>query len=116
MERLYGKAYAKEVFERLHGLDREFNAMVQKIAYDSFWAKPGLNLRDRSLITIAALIAGGKEEQTKIHMRGFLRSGGTYNELRAAIIHLVVYCGFPSAMNAFAALKSIPDPRQRRRS
>lgn len=112
MQRLYGEAYAKDVFERLQFLDREFNELVQEVAYERFWSRPGLTVRDKSLVTIAALIASGKEEQTKIHMRGFLKSGGTYNELRSAIIHLTVYCGFPAAMTAFAALRSIPDPRK----
>ena len=111
MDRLYGKSGAKEVFDRLHHLDREFNDLIQQIPYDQFWSRPGLSIRDKSLVTIVALIASGKEEQTKIHMRGFLKNGGTYNDLRNIIIHLSMYCGFPTAMNAFAALKSIPDNR-----
>ncbi|HUP56705.1 MAG TPA: carboxymuconolactone decarboxylase family protein [Bdellovibrionota bacterium] len=115
MDRLYGKAYAKEVFFRLAELDREFNELIQEIPYDRFWSRPELSIRDKSLVTIAALVATGREEQTRIHMRGFLKAGGTYNELRNAIIHLAVYCGFPAAMNAFAALKGIPDPRGKSR-
>jgi 4-carboxymuconolactone decarboxylase len=113
MKDLYGEKYSKEVFERLDYLDRELNNLIQEVPYGMFWSRPGLSLRDKSLVTIAALIAQGRDEQTKIHMRGFLKSGGTMNELRNALIHLAVYCGFPAALNGFAALRSIPDPRRR---
>ena len=107
MDNLYGKKYAKYVFLRLEKLDPDFNSLTQSIAYDTIWAREGLKIREKSLITIAALIAMGKEEQTKIHMRGFLRSGGTEKELRNVLIHLSVYCGFPAAMNGLDALKDV---------
>src|SRR5581483_8403101 len=72
MDELYGKEVADKVYNRLQELDPELNEVVQKIAYDHFWARPGLNIRDKSLVTVASLIAMGKEEQTKIHMNGFL--------------------------------------------
>ena len=112
MVELYGDQHSKEVFDRLHYLDRELNELIQKVPYDLFWSRGGLSTRDKSLVTISALIALGREEQTKIHMRGFLKSGGTMNELRNAIIHLAIYCGFPAALNGFQALRSIPDPRK----
>lgn len=107
MRTLYGPSYAKDVFRRLEYLDPELNKIIQEIPYDAFWSREGLNLRDKSLITVAALIAMGKEEQTKIHMRGFLHSGGTVSEIRNMLIHLAVYCGFPVVMNGFAALRDI---------
>ncbi len=114
MRQLYGEGYSKEVFDRLDYLDRELNGLIQEVPYDLFWSREGLSLRDKSLVTIAALIAMGREEQTKIHMRGFLKSGGTFNELRNTLIHLSIYCGFPAALNGFSALRSIPDPRRRK--
>ncbi|MBI4668195.1 MAG: carboxymuconolactone decarboxylase family protein [Elusimicrobia bacterium] len=109
MDKLYGPKYAQHVFRRLEELDPELNRITQEIPYDVFWAREQLSIRDKSLVTVAALIAMGKEEQTKIHMRGFLRSGGTVNDLRNVLIHLAVYCGFPAAMNGFAALKEVTE-------
>ncbi|MBI4372047.1 MAG: carboxymuconolactone decarboxylase family protein [Elusimicrobia bacterium] len=107
MDRLYGTGYSEEVFQQLEKLDPAFNDIVQQFAYGEIWARSGLSIRDKSLVTIAALIALGKEEQTKIHIRGFLRSGGTVAELKSVLIHLVVYCGFPAAMNGFSALQIV---------
>lgn len=112
MTSLYGKDYAQKVYERLEELDPELNQVIQGVAYDQFWSRDGLSIRDKSLITVASLIATGKAEQTRIHMTGFLNSGGSIDELRNALIHLAVYCGFPAIMNGFAALKEIvPQPK-----
>ncbi len=107
MDQLYGTGYAREVFDRLESLDPELNAVIQDVAYGTFWARPGLNTRDKALITVSALIAMGKEEQSRIHMRGFLNAGGTVEELRNMLLHLSVYCGFPAAMNGFQALRDV---------
>src|ERR1017187_5679012 len=97
MEQLYGAEYSKEVYNRLEELDPELNDLIQEMPYDKFWARPGLSIRDKSLVTVAALVAMGKEEQARIHMRGFLNAEGTVEELRGAILHMAIYCGFPTA-------------------
>lgn len=107
MTALYGASYAERAVQRLEDLDPEFNRIGQEVAYDFFWSRKGLGIRDKSLITVAALVAMGKEEQTRAHMRGFLHVGGTAAELRNALIHLALYCGFPAAMNGFVALKAV---------
>ena len=107
MVKLYGDEYARQVADRLEELDPELNTWIQEFPYERGWAREGLNVRDKSLTTVAALIAMGKEEQARIHMRGFLNAGGTVDELRAAILHLAIYCGFPASMNAFQALNEV---------
>jgi 4-carboxymuconolactone decarboxylase len=107
MDELYGERYSQEVYERLESLDPELNDLIQEIPYDKIWSRPGLNMRDKSLITVVALIAMGKEEQSRIHMRGFLNSGGNKTELKNTILHLAMYCGFPTAMNGFQALNDV---------
>lgn len=111
MDKLYGKQYSQKVFNRLEELDPELNVLIQSVAYDTFWGRKGLSVRDKSLITIAALIAMGKEEQTRIHMNGFLNAGGTQDEVRSALLHLAVYCGFPAIMNGFAAFNDVKKQR-----
>jgi 4-carboxymuconolactone decarboxylase len=107
MNALYGAEYADRVFNRLEELDPELNSVIQDIAYDQLWSREGLSIRDKSLVTVAALIAMGREEQTKIHITGFLNSGGKVDDLRNALLHLATYCGFPAVMNGFAALKEV---------
>jgi 4-carboxymuconolactone decarboxylase len=106
---LYGEAYAKEVLTRLESLDPELSQIIQDIPYDKFWSRNHLSIRDKSIATIAALVALGREEQTAIHMRGFLHSGGSHDDLRNLLIHLAIYCGFPAAMAGFATLKKVKE-------
>lgn len=107
LSELYGETYAKEVAARLESLDPQFAGITQAIPYELFWNRPGLCIRDKSIATIAALVALGREEQTAIHMRGFLHSGGNIDDLRNLLIHLAIYCGFPAAMAGFATLKKV---------
>lgn len=107
MTSLYGEKYSQRVYERLEELDPELNRIIQSVAYDQGWGKDGLSIRDKSLITVVALIAMGREEQTKIHMNGFLNCGGKVEDLRNSLLHLHIYCGFPAVMNGFAALTAV---------
>src|SRR5687767_8665872 len=83
MTKLYGAETAQAVFARLQELDPEFNALVQTVAYDRFWGRDGLPVREKSLITVVALLGLGLAEQIRIHSNGFLASGGTPEELAA---------------------------------
>jgi len=107
MDQLYGAEYAEKVRARLEELSPQFAEIAREFAYGKIWTRSGLKIKEKSLVTIAALVAQGKEEQTKIHMRGFLESGGTFEELEEALIHLLVYCGFPAAMNALAQYQTV---------
>lgn len=111
LEELYGE-YAHQVYARLESLDPELNAVIQQVPYDQFWSRKGLPIRDKAMITVAALIALGKEEQIRLHMAGFLNAGGSIDDIKNILIHLAMYCGFPAAMNGFAALKDVVESRK----
>lgn len=104
---LYGEEYASELEQYLHDLHPDLNEVVQRLAYDGLWGRLDLSQRDKSLVTVAALVALYRPEQLALHIRGFLNSGGTVDELSAAFIHLSGYCGFPSVLTAFRVLKEV---------
>jgi 4-carboxymuconolactone decarboxylase len=106
IQKLYGD-YSSQLVDRLNDLSPELNQVIQNVAYEQFWRRPGLDLKTKSLITVTSLVALGKHEQLKIHMRGFLNCGGTHSELENVFVHLIVYCGFPAVMNAFSVLKEL---------
>lgn len=81
MTRLYGEAKSNQVYNRLQHLDSELNELIQRIAYDVFWAREGLTINEKSAVTIATLIVLAKEEQIQIHLNGFLDTGGTRESL-----------------------------------
>lgn len=106
MDKLYGES-SDIVYDRLSQLDPKLNELIQTFAYDQVWQLPPLGLKEKSMITVSALIALGKPEQLRLHMSGFLRCGGSEAELRALIVHLAVYCGFPASLAAFAVLEEL---------
>ena len=82
-------------------------------AWGDVWQRPGLELKTRSMITVAMLIAMGKQHELKGHVRGALNNGVTPAELQEILLHAAVYCGVPSAMEAFRTAAEVVDGPQR---
>jgi 4-carboxymuconolactone decarboxylase len=81
--------------------------MTEKVVYGDVWERPELSKRDRSLITVAALIAMGREEQLKGHMARALGNGVTRSEIAEVITHMALYAGWPTAMTAARVAKDV---------
>ena len=83
-------------------------------AWGDVWQRPGLELKTRSMITVAMLIAMGKQHELKGHVRGALNNGVTPAELQEILLHAAIYCGVPSAVEAFRTAAEVVDgpPRQ----
>ena len=78
-------------------------ALVQytnDVVYGDLWERPGLSKRDRSLITLAALIATYRPEQLTSHLDRAISNGVTKEEISEIITHLAFYAGWPAAMSA----------------
>ncbi len=80
---------------------------TDKVLFDEVWERPELSKRDRSLITVAALLAGGNIDQLNFHLPYALDNGVTERELVAAITHLAFYAGWPKAMSAMTVAKQV---------
>ena len=74
---------------------REWQDFITDQAWGAVWTRPGLSLRERSLITVALLTALGRDEELPLHVRGALRNGLTPEEIREVIMHTSVYAGIP---------------------
>ena len=82
-------------------------SMTDDVLFGQVWPRPELARRDRSLITVAALVAGGNTDQLRFHLRHAIENGATRTELIEAIIHLAFYVGWPKAMSAMAIAKEV---------
>ena len=74
--------------------------LSEKVLYGDVWERPGLNKRDRSLITVATLCALGRSDQLTGHLQRALANGVTREEIGELITHLAFYAGWPAAMTA----------------
>jgi 4-carboxymuconolactone decarboxylase len=74
--------------------------LTETVLYGDVWERPGLGKRDRSLITVAALVAMGRSDQLPLHLERALANGVTREELGEVITHIAFYAGWPVAMSA----------------
>jgi 4-carboxymuconolactone decarboxylase len=81
--------------------------LTEGVLFGDVWERPGLSKRDRSLITVAALIALNRTEQLRGHLERALNNGVSKNEIVEAITHLAFYSGWPTAMSAALLAKEV---------
>ena len=86
-------------------LDAPFQQFITETAWGAVWARPDLDRRTRSLITIAILAALGRREELAVHLRATRNTGVSPDELREALLHVAVYAGVPAANRAFKIAK-----------
>ncbi len=78
----------------------ELAQLTDDVLFEDVWNRDGLAARDRSLITVAAFVAGGDAEQLRFHLGRAKENGVSEEELVEAITHLAFYAGWPKAMTA----------------
>lgn len=81
--------------------------LTDDVLFGDVWARKELSPRDRSLITVAALIAGGNTEQLPFHLNRAKENGLSESELIEVITHLAFYAGWPRAMSAIRVAKQV---------
>ena len=79
--------------------------LTDDLLFGDIWERPNLSKRDRSLITVAALVALYRTNELPFHLRRAMENGVTREELVEAITHLAFYAGWPSAMTAIRIAK-----------
>ena len=78
-----------------------------EFAWGSIWARKGLPIRERRLVSIALLASQDRGRELEMHIRAALAHDCTVEEIQEVCIHLICYCGFPAATDALRALSSI---------
>lgn len=97
-------ARAKAVTEELGAIAPKFVQLTNDVVFDDLWRRSDLSLRDRSLVTIAALAAMGDHDQLDFYLRRGLESGLTRAQITEAFTHLGFYAGWSRATKAMTAV------------
>jgi 4-carboxymuconolactone decarboxylase len=98
----------KRVIESLQDIAPDLGRYVVEFAFGDIYSRPGLDLRQRQLITISALTTlGGVEPQLDVHVNAALNVGLTPSEIVEAMLHCVPYTGFPRVLNAIFVAKRV---------
>ena len=102
---------AAYVARNLDGVAPALRDYTNHVLFDDVWRRPGLAPRDRSLVTISALITGGKAAQLVGHLNRGLDNDLTRAEVAAAITHLAFYAGWPNAVSAASVARAVFEKR-----
>lgn len=101
-----GDGHVDSAVANTSALDEDFQRWITENVWGDLWARPGLNRRERSLVTIAILGALNHEE-LKLHLEAARRTGLSTEEIAEALLHVAVYAGVPAANRAFRVAKTI---------
>ncbi len=104
-----GDAHVDRAVERTTDFTADFQDLITRYAWGEIWSRPGLDRRARSLITVAMLVALGREEELAMHVRAALGNGVTPAELKEVLLQCAIYCGVPAANGAFAIAQRVLD-------
>jgi 4-carboxymuconolactone decarboxylase len=109
---LFGEKAAKAGDEYLKSFDEGFASFLNEQVFGGFWTRPGLPVKTRSMITMAALLALGRGPELRLHMRAALNLGISKEEIKELIIHLSQYSGIPTSVEAIRTFREITEPKK----
>jgi 4-carboxymuconolactone decarboxylase len=96
-----GDKHVDNAQQNTDAFNADFQNLITRYAWGEIWARPGLPLQTRSLLTLAMLVALNRSEELRMHLRGALRNGVTKEEIKEMLLQSAIYCGVPAANTAF---------------
>jgi 4-carboxymuconolactone decarboxylase len=102
-----GDEHVDRAIERTTDFTADYQDLITRYAWGEIWTRPGLDRRTRSAITLTALIALGRFEELRMHVRAALRNGLEEDEIKEVLLQSAIYCGVPAANTAFAVAQEV---------
>lgn len=103
--RVLGGDYVDAATAAMTPFDADFQTFITEGAWGSVWSRPGVSLRERSMMTIALLAALGHDAEVAMHVRATRNTGATADDIKEALLHVAIYAGVPAANHAFKIVK-----------
>ncbi|PRN08950.1 4-carboxymuconolactone decarboxylase [Acinetobacter baumannii] len=92
-----GEKHVGRSLQNLNDFNQDFQNFISRYAWGEVWSRPGLPRHTRSLVTIAILLALGREDELRMHLRACFNNGVTKEDLKELILHSSLYAGLPAA-------------------
>jgi 3-oxoadipate enol-lactonase/4-carboxymuconolactone decarboxylase len=102
-----GDEHVDTAVARTTELTADFQDLITRYAWGEIWARPGLDRRTRSCMTLIALVALNRMDELGLHVRAALRNGLTPDEIKEVLMHSAIYCGVPAANAAFKVAQQV---------
>lgn len=106
-KQVMGEAFVAAAFANATPFTQPIQDHITRAAWGDVWQRPGLDLKTRSLVTVAMLTALGKQNELKGHVRGALNNGASVEEIQEVLLHATIYCGVPAAVEAFRSANEV---------
>ncbi len=107
--KVLGDEFHDRSVERYENSDlwRPMLDLASRTCWGDVWQRPGLTHRERALINVAMMSALRLHHETRVFVRGAVRSGATMEDIRETLLQVAIYCGFPMAVNAFRIAREV---------
>ncbi len=115
LERLLGQERAKEIRATWQKLSPDFARYVTDFLAGEIWARPRLDLKTRSLVTVAALTALGRSNGLRLNLEMALNNGASREEILETLLQMAPYAGFPACWEGLVIAEEVFRQRQARR-
>jgi 4-carboxymuconolactone decarboxylase len=104
-----GDKFVDRALANANELTQPMQDLINEACWGGVWTRGVLDLKTRSLITIAMLTALRAPQELKGHIRGALNNGASVEEIREVLLHSMAYCGAPACQEAFRAAREVLD-------
>lgn len=104
--KVLGDAHVDRARKNQTSFDEPFQELITEAAWSHVWSRPDISLRERSMITIALLAAGGHHEEVAMHVRATANTGASRDDIREALLHVAIYAGVPAANSAYRIVRN----------
>ncbi len=105
--KVLGDAHVDRAAAAATDFDTDFQQHITENIWGGIWTREGLNIRDRSLVTVGLLAALGHQEELALHVRATQNTGVTRDEVKEVLMQVGAYAGVPTANRAMAIAKSV---------
>jgi 3-oxoadipate enol-lactonase/4-carboxymuconolactone decarboxylase len=96
-----GSEHVDRAIANTNDLNREFHELITRYAWGTVWARPGLDIRTRRLLTLAITAALGRVEEFRLHLKAGLKAGLELSDVKEVLLQTAIYAGVPAANTAF---------------
>ena len=103
-----GDAHVDSALARSGPLTAEFQELITRYAWGEIWTRPGLDVRSRRLLVIGTLVALGRFDELRMHVRAALQEHGlSVEDIKEVLLQQAIYCGVPAANRGFELVQEV---------
>ena len=100
-----GNDYLDRVKKEMRELEKPFQELITEFAWGTVWSSTQLTKRERSMLTLALLAAGGNLDELRLHIRACRKTNTSASDIIEAMMHVAIYAGVPKANSAIQIVK-----------